>query len=178
MKGIVNKWWFWVVVVALLAWPVYKVGTVLIETATEAAKIDALRPEVADALRAARADLLDQGMKTLVGQTKRTADEESAAVARGSSATHNSFHVLGRAVDLYPYDPDTGEADMNGVNVDLFKQMHAVLANYGFTNIAFNADGSKKYITTSKGKVWDGGHAQFTNGMTFAQAAVADGYEG
>lgn len=128
-----------------------------------------LLPQVRDRLAELRRRLEAMGIKTLVGSTKRTPAQQESVVAGGTSATTRSWHVLGRAVDLYPYGPD-GKADLDGRYVDRFRTMHAEAAKLGFRGLAFNADGSKRYITTSKGKVWDGGHLEFPEGMTYAQA--------
>jgi hypothetical protein len=143
---------------------------------SEEARAAQLIPTAQLALERTRAELeQDWGIRTYVGSTRRNPDEQAKIVAKGNSATQKSWHLLGRAVDLYPYDPDTGKPDLAGKHVDLFRTMQEVGAGYGWTNIAFNPDGSKRLITTTKNgkqvKVWDGGHMQFTEGMTFAQAS-------
>jgi hypothetical protein len=140
---------------------------------SEAAKIGALVPAARDALVSLRKRLDGMGIKTLVGSTRRTDSEQASNVEKGVSATQNSWHLLGRGVDLYVYDDKTGIPDLNGVRLDLYRTMHAEAAKLGWTGLAFNPDGSKRYITTKTGKVWDGGHLQFTQGMTFAQAKAA-----
>jgi hypothetical protein len=73
-------------------------------------------------------------------------------------------------VDLYPIDPETGQPDLNGKRTELFRIMHERAELHGWRGIAFNADGTKRYLNTSKGRVWDGGHLEFPEGLTWAQA--------
>ncbi len=128
-----------------------------------------LLPQVRDALAELRRRLKAKGIDTMVGSTKRTPAQQEGVIADGASATTRSWHLLGRAVDLYPFGPD-GKADLAGKYTDRFRTMHAEAKALGFRGLAFNADGSKRFITTSKGQTWDGGHLEFPEGMTYAQA--------
>jgi hypothetical protein len=143
---------------------------------SEEARAQQLVPAAYVALSRLRAALLALGIRVYVGSTRRTESEQDANVAKGVSATKQSWHLLGRGVDLYPYDPSTGKPDLQGRRVELFQRMHSEAAKLGWHGIAFNPDGTKRYITTTKdGKkkqVWDGGHLEFREGMTFAQAAA------
>lgn len=141
------------------------------ETSTEKKRIEGLVPSAQQALRELRERLSAIGIRTLVGQTLRNVSEQNAVVSSGNSATKNSWHLVGRGVDLYPYDGD--KPDLNGKRIDLFRTMHAEASKLGWRGLAFNPDGSKRYITTNKGKVWDGGHLEFPEGMTFAQAKAS-----
>lgn len=143
-------------------------------TGSEAKRMSMLLPQVQSALQATINDLAGQGIKVFIGQTRRTAEQEAANKAKGASATMHSWHLLGRAADVYVIDPETGEPDLNGRNFELFKRMHQTAANYGFSNISFYADWTKRLITTSKGKIWDGGHMQFTEGKTWAEASLEE----
>lgn len=141
---------------------------------TESQKLAALQPVARDALGKLRARLATLGIRILIGQTRRTLEEEKANFDRGASATMNSWHMLGLAVDVYPYGPD-GKPDLAGKHVDLFRTLQNEAKAFGFTGISFNPDGSQKFITVNKGtprehKTWDGGHLQYMGGMTFAQA--------
>jgi hypothetical protein len=140
-------------------------------TGPESNRMVLLLPQVQAALQATINDLGSQGISVFIGQTRRTKEQESINLAKGASATMHSWHLLGRAVDLYPIDPNTGDPDLNGRRFDLFKTMQQTGAKYGFTNISFYDDWTKRLITTSKGKIWDGGHMQFTEGKTWAQAS-------
>lgn len=143
---------------------------------SEQARAQQLLPQVQRALQQLQDALRAEGIDTYIGSTKRTEAQQAAVLAKGTSSTKNSWHLLRRAVDLYPRDPKTKQPDLNGKNVALFKRMHDLAVKFGWRGLAFNPDGSKRYITTSKGKVWDGGHLEFPEGMTFAQAAKAGGY--
>jgi hypothetical protein len=48
--------------------------------------------------------------------------------------------------------------------------MHEIAKGYGLTSLAFNSDGTKRYIKTTKGQVWDAHHFEYREGQTFAQA--------
>lgn len=137
----------------------------------EATNLSKLEPGARAALEALRRELAAAGLETFIGSTLRDNAEQAEILERGSSSTSRSWHLLGRAVDLYPIDPATKEPDLAGRNTELFRKMHEVAKRHGWRGLAFNADGSKRYITTSKGKVWDGGHLEFPSGMTWAEAA-------
>jgi len=175
----VMVWYFWETIEAIFAG-----GSTIEDTAvedelekdvpltkSESQRMSMLLPQVQRALQDTINDLASQGISVLVGQTSRTPAQVQANLAKGVSATPHSWHLLNRAADVYPIDPAMGQPDMNGRNVDLFRTMHATAAKYGFTNIAFNSDGSKRLITTSKGKIWDGGHMQFTEGLSWNDAS-------
>lgn len=140
---------------------------------TEAANRAKLIEEAREALDDLRAELAAEGIETFVGSTLRTEDEQSGLVLVGASATNQSWHLLRRAVDLYVIDPATKQPDLNAKLWDtLYRRMHQVAPRFGWTGIAFNPDGSKKYINTSAGKKWDGAHLEFRGGMTWATAAA------
>jgi hypothetical protein len=160
--------------------PLFKAGDLGVRLLTsEESKIAKLEPGTQSALLALMADLNAQGLHVYVGQTLRTKAEEKAvhdAGATGAGLVY-SWHELGRAVDLYPIDPDTGHPDLHGARVDLFRQMADTAANYGFTSLAFNGDGSRHLLHTATGHtIWDGGHLEFKGPYTtIAQAVEAEG---
>lgn len=160
-----------ILLVVLGALVLTPVAVKLVETASEKRKLDALVPGVRTAVETIRARLAARGIKTIVGSTRRTDTEQAALVAKGSSATNNSWHELGRAIDLYPVGAAGGIAKES--EVDLYRAMVEEARKLGGESLAFNSDGTKRYITTSAGKVWDAGHLQFRDGMTFAQAQAA-----
>jgi len=134
------------------------------------ARIAKLLPQVQEALYATIDGLQSQGIDVHVGETLRTESQQQSIVQGGASATNRSWHRLGRAIDVYPINPDTGEPDLAGKRTDLFIALHKEAMSHGFTNISFNADWTKRFITTNKGKIWDGGHIQYTEGLTWDQA--------
>jgi hypothetical protein len=148
-------------------------------TSSETERMDQLEPETQSRLRDLILALGVDGMRVHVGQTLRTAAQEKANIEAGRTAANvtHSWHELGRAVDLYPIDPDTNGPDLAGRRVDLFRAMHAKAALLGFRGIAFNADGTKKILTNSKGKrIWDGGHLECRGPFaTIAAAWAAEG---
>jgi hypothetical protein len=141
-------------------------------TTSEEARLQQLVPSAQAALRRLQARLLEQGIGTYVGSTARTEAQQAANVSKGVSATNHSWHRVRRAVDLYPLLP-TGKPDLQGTQLELFRRMHQEAEKLLWRGLAFNKDGSKRYITTNKGKVWDGGHLEYPEGMTWAQAESA-----
>jgi hypothetical protein len=149
-------------------------------TTDEAQRMEALEPETQSRLRDLIFALGAEGIRVYVGQTIRTAAKEKQLIEAGKTSGNlvHSWHELGRAVDLYPIDPDTGKWDRDGRRLDLFQRMHAVAKTMGFRGIAFETDGvTKRYIKNSKGKlVWDGSHLECRGPYaTMAQAWAAEG---
>ena len=145
-------------------------GTKVVMKYIENKRLDELLPEVKEAFQKGYAECEAEGIKLQIGRTFASQDEQNA-VNPANTGTSNSWHTLRRAVDVLCFGPD-GTLDSAGKFWDTtYRRMHEIFAKYGFTNIAFNSDGTKRYITTKAGtKTWDGGHLQFTSGMTYAQA--------
>jgi len=141
-------------------------------TTSEEARLQQLVPSAQVALRRLQARLLELGIGTYVGSTARTEAQQAANVSKGVSATNHSWHRLRRGVDLYPKLPN-GQPDLQGTQLEKFRTMHLEAEKFLWRGLAFHKDGSKRYITTNKGKVWDGGHLEFPEGMTWAQAEAA-----
>jgi hypothetical protein len=153
---------------------------VTLVTTTETARMIGLQPEVGTQLSRLIAKLAAGGIDVYVGQTIRTKAQELANVEAGKTAAglKYSWHSLGRAVDLYPIDPDTGKWDRNVKRLDLYQAMHAAAKSLGWRGIAFESDGvTKHYLTNSKGKkIWDGGHIEWrAPHATIAAAVAAEG---
>jgi len=148
-------------------------------TTSEESRIAQLQSEVQAELRALLSDLFAEGIPVEVGATLRTSAQEKALIAAGKTSADLkiSWHQLGRAVDMYTIDPDTGIVDRAGKNIEQYRRMHAIAAAHGWRGIAFNSDGSQKYITNSKGKkVWDGGHLEWRAPYgSIAQAVQVEG---
>ncbi|MBV9837866.1 MAG: hypothetical protein JO156_07095 [Solirubrobacterales bacterium] len=147
-----------------------------VSSASEQDRLDALAPDVRAKVDALRQRLSELGIDTHVSQTIRTQTQEQAQIDAGhSSATLKvSWHQSGRAVDLYPIDPDTGKPDMKGARVDLFLRQAREAEALGFRQIAFNPDDSKRYVTGKNGPIWDAGHLEYHGPYANAQAALAD----
>jgi hypothetical protein len=139
---------------------------------TEASRRQLLEPDVRDAVDALRAAAAAEGIETMIGSTRRTADEQAAKVAAGLSATKNSWHTVGRALELYVMspaptakDPKKLSADVNGKEVQKYRRLHELAKRFGGRGIPggqpFTATGEKAYITTNGGKVWDVAHIEF-----------------
>jgi hypothetical protein len=148
-------------------------------TTSETSRMEALEPETQSKLH----DLIlalgtQDGLRVYVGQTRRTSAQEKANYAAGKTSAHltHSWHELGRAVDLYPINPDTGQPDHDGVRVDLFRVMHDRAKALGWHGIAFEDDGRKKILRNALGKaIWDGGHLENRGSYaTIAEAWAAE----
>lgn len=146
-------------------------------TTSEADKRASLLPEVQPAFDRLRAAAAAAGIDFHLVSAIRTADEQADNLAKGASATSHSWHLLGRAVDLWVLDPETGAWDSAGRREDLYRRLHLeIAAPLGWQTIAFNPDGSARYIQTSKGRTRDLAHLQYTSGLTWADAAAQIGY--
>lgn len=142
-------------------------------TTSDTTRIAEMTPDSQDALNQLISDLNDAGITVKVGQTLRTTAQEAAVIQQGKSSikTH-SWHEAGRAVDLYPLLPN-GQPDLDGTQIDVFQQMHAIAQSEGWTSLAFNNDGSKHLLTNAYGKqYWDGGHLEWHGPYTNATDAV------
>jgi hypothetical protein len=148
-------------------------------TTSEEQRIAQLQPEVQAEFRSLLADWSQAGILVDVGQTLRTAAQEKSLVEMGRTSKNLkvSWHQLGRAVDVYPVDPDTGVGDRDGKHLDRFRLMHAIAERRGWRSLAFNADGSKRLIENANGKlIWDGGHIEWREPYsTIAQAISTEG---
>jgi hypothetical protein len=149
------------------------VDQLVILTTTEETRLSQLEPETQAMVRQLLQQLQNEGLTVYVGQTLRSPAQEKAAIDSGHSGvkTH-SWHESGRAVDLYPIDPDTLSPDMNGRRDDLFIQMQQAAVALGFHQIAYDGFWQRKYITNAQGKkIWDGGHMEWQG--SFASATDA-----
>ena len=164
-----------IVLLVLLTGTSYVVITKVVPTVSRELRLSGLLPHVRAAFEALENDLLNNHhIRLHVGSTVRNETEQSKLVNSGNSATNHSWHLLRRAIDTYPIVEASGKPDINGTHLELYKTLHNVAPKYGFRGLAFNPDGTKRYITGKKGKVWDGGHLEYPDGMTWAQAAAKD----
>lgn len=113
------------------------------------------------------------GIDLHTGSTRRSAEQQAANVEKGVSAASISWHMSGRGVDAYPIDPATGQPDLKARRPDLFRIMHREWAKLGGFGLAYSPypEGPNRLITTTKGKIWDGGHLEFHGPYTTAAAA-------
>lgn len=152
----------------------------------EAERRERLLPKVRTAFDGVRAELAAvHGIELAIVSTRRTEDEQAAKVAAGVSATNQSWHLLGRAVDVQTGRRNSAGAvvwDPNGKDLASYQRLHEVARRYGFRGVPqgspFDSKGNRAYINGSKGPIWDGGHLEFTDGLTFAQAKERDAKTG
>jgi hypothetical protein len=176
------KWWHWLLIgigVFALTLGGYTVAPLVeqaVSTVTEKIRLSGLIPSVQNAVAMLRSELDSIGIRTFVGSTLRSPEDTAKNIAEGkaSATLKHSWHELGRAIDLYPYDPETGRPDLDGKRTDLFLEMHVRAPKYGFRGLAFDPSGNKRFLNTTRGKVWDGGHLEFPEGLTWEQAQNKD----
>lgn len=142
-------------------------------TRTEWAKLQSLEPETRRRVETLLTLLRGRGIEVLVGSAKRTEAEQTKLVQENKSAATISWHLVGRAVDLYPLIPGTRQPDYNVSRPDLFRIMHQEWAKLGGTGLAYlpYPDGPNRLISMGGKKKWDGGHVEFHG--PFATAAEA-----
>jgi D-alanyl-D-alanine carboxypeptidase len=154
-----------------------KLTDALVElTSSDESRLEQLQPDTQTQVRALIQALANQGIDVHVGSTLRSSAAEKAAIASGhsSASLKVSWHQLGRAVDLYPIDPDTGKPDLNGKRDDLFQAMVATARAMGFRSLAYEDDGvTRHYIQTVDGPTWDGGHLEWRAPYASITEAVA-----
>jgi hypothetical protein len=96
------------------------VDAFVVLTTTEEYRLSQLEPETQSMVRQLIQELANQGLQVQVGQTLRTTAQEKAAIDAGRSAVKTaSWHQSGRAVDLYPIDPDSNQPDLSGHRLPL-----------------------------------------------------------
>jgi hypothetical protein len=153
-----------------------RVAAPIILRRSEAARIAALRLDTKTRILELRRKLLERGIAVHIGSTARSVSEQASILASGRTTTPGSWHLVGRAADVYPIDPKTGKPDYAGRRVDLYRIMVEEAEKLGLRSLAFNPDGSKRTLVGKKGPFWDGGHLEYRGPFaTVAQAAKAEG---
>lgn len=165
----------YLLVIALVLVLVVGGGAVAVRALSKAeqGRRDMLLPQVRAALDQLRARLASVGIETFVGSTGRTEEEQRAHIEAGRSDVKFSWHQLGRAVHVAPVI--AGKTIINDPeltrHIDVLRRIHREAAGFGFRGIAFNADGSKKFL---KSGAWDALHLEYPEDMTLAQAAAKE----
>lgn len=141
--------------------------------------ISALEPEMYRKYLELERRLAAKGIKLLRGRTRASQAEGRKNFAEGKSsiASGISWHLLGRAIDVYPFDPKTGKPDMAGKNKELYRLLHREWYALGGHGLAFlpYPNGPVRYLKGQKGKYWDGGHLEFHGPYkSLAQAYAAE----
>jgi hypothetical protein len=138
--------------------------------------IDMLEPEMLRKYLLLEQTLANKyGMKLLRGRTRASIAEGRKNYENGVSSIKSgiSWHTLGRAIDVYPYDPKTGKPDMMGRNQALFRKLHQEwfkLGGYGLAYLPY-PNGPIRRLKGKKGAYWDGGHLEWHG--PFKSLAVA-----
>lgn len=130
-----------------------------------------------DGLRSAMAT--KHGIELVLVSARRTEAEQAKKVASGRSQTDESWHEVGRAVDVQTARRDAAGKlviDAEARDIESYRLLHQESKAFGWRGIPngspFKADGSKAY--TSNGN-WDVYHLQLQEGFkTVAEARAAD----
>lgn len=133
-------------------------------TSAEQARLAQLMPEVQGLVLELQRRLAARGIQIFIGSTGRTDAEQSAQVAAGRSATNQSWHEVGRAVDIYVIDPSTGQPDTKALRADLYGVMGAEAQELGFRWLGFQT------LKSGSGTFSDPYHIELREGDTYAQA--------
>lgn len=122
-----------------------------------------------------------RGFEIFVGRTLGTKADTAAAVAAGRANIHmtHDWHELRRAVDLRPRKKDGGPNYDTGPDSEPFwRALHEECAGFNLRNLAYNPDGTKLLIHTTKGTTWDPGHCEYRAPYkTLAEAVAAEGQQ-
>jgi hypothetical protein len=154
---------------------------------SEAARRLALLPKVRSAFDGLRAELASSGIELVLVSTRRSQAEQDAKVKAGQSATNNSWHLLGRGLDVQTAKKNAqGKlvVDADAKDLASYKKLHEVAKRYGFRGIPqgspFTSSGDKAYITNAQGKkIWDVYHLEFPEHYpSVAAARAADSSSG
>jgi hypothetical protein len=110
--------------------------------------------------------LAKYGIKLRRGRTRGTQEGEKALATAGKSALTSgiSWHLLGRAIDVYPIDPATGQPDMMAKNINLYRALHNEWHALGGMGLAFlpYPNGPIRKLKTPDGRVfYDLGHLEY-----------------
>lgn len=67
-------------------------------------RLDDLHPDFKPKAMELLARCVEQGIAVMVVDTLRTKEEQAANIAKGVSWTPNSKHLIGKAIDICPYE--------------------------------------------------------------------------
>lgn len=135
-------------------------------TDAETERESRLIPAVREALYALRRALARAGIQTFVGQTWHSAEQAERGFLEGRSATRQSWHMTGRAVDIYVIDPATGKPDVHANRMDLYERMGALARKLGWRWL-----GTGVIVNPETGATFrDPYHLEYRQGLTYAQA--------
>lgn len=132
----------------------------------EDARLKRLQPHIRARVLELQRRLRARGVRTFVGTTRRTTAEQTEAQAADRSATPRSWHLIGRAVDLYVIDPTTGQPDTMARRLDLYKILWEEAKRLGA--VVF----TKPIRLKSGKKLFDAAHVYWTDGLTWKAAVV------
>jgi hypothetical protein len=158
---------------ALILIPVGIVGTKLVISARERARIAALAPDVQAAYAAFLADASSQGLRIFTGRTQGSVAQTARNKAAGRSGVDVSWHDLDppRAIDIQVKDA-AGKAiasPKSASEIALYLRAVRIAESHGFRQIGFNADGSKRFLRSG---AWDPYHIEFRGPYRTIAAAI------
>lgn len=150
-------------------------------TSDRASKLSALEPTTREMYQQLEVELGRQGIQLQLGRTVSTVEQEKEYARQGKSsiASGITWHLIGRALDAYPFDPVTRAPDMKGKRIDLYRAMHRIWARLGGIGLAFDnyPEGPVRVLQTGDGRKYvDLGHLEYRRPYaTLAQAYAAEG---
>ena len=144
-----------------------KRGVVGLDGPHEDERLKRLQPHIRARVLELQRRLRARGVRTFIGTTRRTTTEQAEALATGRSTTPRSWHLIGRAVDLYVIDPATGQPDTMAQRLDLYKILWEEAKRLGA--VVF----TKPIRLKSGKKLFDAAHVYWTDGLTW-KAAVTE----
>ena len=142
-------------------------------TAAERGRIMQLAPDARAAYEAFLYAAAAQGLRIYTGRTQGNVTKTQAHVAAGRSDATISWHDLTppRAIDIQVHGPHgLISSPKTAAEIELYRHALRLAEEQGFRQIAFNADGSRRFL--SKG-AWDAYHIEYRGPYLTVQAAAA-----
>lgn len=135
-------------------------------TASDHKKLAKLLPHVRERVEALIAACEARGVRLMVGNTARNAAKQLEHVKAGRAATVKSWHLLGRAADLYVLHGKV--ADTKATDRASYAIMHEEARRLGFRVFGF------RVLRKRDGRTFtDPYHVEWRDGMTWDEAARA-----
>lgn len=161
--------WPWLLVVAggLLAFATARGSRTPMRALTlaEERRLGGLVPSAQIALQRLRLQLHRNGIETFVGQTRQDQATAEEMFSTGRSATRTSWHLVGRAVDLYVVVG--GQVDFSGRYKAVYERLGAVARAMGWRWLGTGTITNRETGATFT----DPAHVEFREGLTWTQAA-------
>ncbi len=131
-------------------------------SARERRRIGQLAPDVRAAYEAFLYAAAARGIRIFTGRTQGTIAKTAAHNKAGRSDVHVSWHDLTppRGIDIQVYSPTTGRrisSPKTRAEIALYRKVLRLAEKYGFRQIAFHKDGSRRFLSSG---AWDAYHIE------------------